>query len=608
MALRIEDYALIGDCETAALVSREGSIDWLCWPRFDSDACFAALLGQAEHGRWLITPKDGLAEIRRRYLPDTLVLETTFETDTGRVAMLDFMPLRGQASDVVRIVVGQEGQVDMRMQLVLRFGYGKVTPWVTRLKDGRLRAIGGPDMVVLDTPVETRGENMTTVADFTVKAGERIPFVLTYRASHQAPPKKVETEAALEATKAFWTRWASKSALDGPYAEPIRRSLITLKAMTHAPTGGLVAAPTTSLPEKFGGERNWDYRFCWIRDATFTLLALMACGHYEEARAWAAWLHRAVAGEPGDMQIMYGVGAERRLTEWTADWLPGYEDSRPVRIGNAAHRQFQLDVYGELMDVFHQVRKHGLDAPDDWDVQLGIVEQVARVWQQPDEGIWETRGPAQNFTLSKVSAWVVMDRAIKAVEEFGRPGNVEALKRVREAIRREVMRRGFDPGKNSFKRSYEDSGVDASLLLLAELGFVEADDPRFVGTVAAVERGLLIDGVLVRRYDTNGADDGLPPGEGAFLPCSFWLANAYVLLGRVDDARRLFERLLELRNDLGLLAEEYDPGQKRQAGNFPQAFTHVGLLATALNLTHSSKPSEERSKSSTEGEVPASAA
>jgi GH15 family glucan-1,4-alpha-glucosidase len=596
MGARIEDYALIGDCETAALVSREGSLDWLCWPRFDSGACFAALLGEPEHGRWLITPRGEAPRISRRYLPDTLVLETTFETPTGRAALIDFMPPRGRASDVVRIVAGLEGEVDMRMQLVLRFGYGAVTPWVTRMKDGGLRAIGGPDMTVLRTPVPLRGENMTTVSEFTVRAGQRIPFVLTYSASHLPPPSRVDAEAALEQTRAFWTDWISRTSVDGPYAEVMRRSLITLKAMTYAPTGGLVAAPTTSLPERFGGERNWDYRYCWIRDATLTLLALMNCGHHEEARAWIAWLHRAVAGEPAAVQIMYGIGAERRLTEWTVDWLPGYEDSKPVRIGNAAHHQFQLDVYGELMDAFHQACRAGLPTAPAWDVQVSVVEHVAKVWEQPDEGIWEVRGPAQHFTFSKVMAWVVMDRAVKAVETFGRPGRPEEWRRLRDAIREDVLARGFDARKNAFKRSYEDDGADASLLLLAELGFVAPDDPKFAGTVAAVERELLFDEVLVRRYDTRKVDDGLPPGEGAFLPCSFWLANAYVMLGRTEDARRLFERLLQLCNDLGLVSEEYAPEHRRLAGNFPQAFTHVGLLSTALNLMHGSRPSEQRSE------------
>ena len=597
MPSRIEDYALIGDCETAALVSRDGSVDWLCWPRFDSDACFAALLGDRSHGRWKIAPADSGARISRRYLPDTLILETTFETDTGVAVIIDFMPPRGQASDLVRLVTGKAGRVDMQMELILRFGYGADVPWVSRLEDGTLRAIAGPDMAVLRTSVPIRGEDMTTVADFTVEAGETTPFVLSYCASNNAPPPPIDPEESLDVTRRFWTAWSSQTTVDGPYEEAIKRSLLTLKALTYAPTGGLIAAPTTSLPEQFGGTRNWDYRYCWIRDATLTLLGFMNAQHFDEARAWTEWLHRAVAGSPGDMRIMYGIAGERRLMEWEADWLPGYEGSKPVRIGNAAHQQFQLDVYGELMDVFHQGRKAtGRSNPHRWPLQQAVADHVAKVWDQPDEGIWEVRGGRQHFTYSKVMAWVAMDRAVICAEQFSRDGDLERWRQVRDTIKADVLAKGFNQETGAFQRAYDDPSLDASLLLLAEVGFVAPDDPRFIGTVVAIERELMTEDGLVMRYDTRKVDDGLPPGEGAFLPCSFWLANAYVLLGRTEDARRLFERLLDLRNDLGLLAEEYDPKLKRQAGNFPQAFSHVAMLSTALNLTHGDKPSEQRAE------------
>ena len=595
MAARIEDYALIGDCETAALVAIDGSIDWLCWPRFDSDACFAALLGDESHGRWKIAPTAEDVRISRRYLPDTLVLETIFETAEGAVRMLDFMPPRGKASDVVRLVTGLRGEVAMRMELVLRFGYGATVPWVTRIHGDVLRAIAGPDMAVLRTGVEIRGEDMTTVAEFTAREDLTIPFVLTYGPSHEPIPDEIDPDQALEDTKTFWTEWTSAANIDGPYEEAIKRSLLTLKALTYAPTGGLIAAPTTSLPEQFGGPRNWDYRYCWIRDATLTLLSFINAGHLEEARAWADWLHRAAAGDPKDMRIMYGIGGERRLLEWQADWLPGYEGSAPVRVGNAAHQQFQLDVYGELMDVFHQGRKAtGRTNRERWPLQLAVVSHVSEVWDQPDEGIWEVRAGRQHFTYSKVMAWVVMDRAVRCVEDFGSEGPVEDWRVLRDRIKADVMANGVDPARGIFKRSYEDTNLDASLLLLAEVGFVAPDDPVFVATVEAIEHELMTPDGLVMRYDTSKVEDGLPAGEGAFLPCSFWLANAYVLLGRIDDATVLFERLLTLRNDLGLLSEEYDTKAGRMAGNFPQAFSHVALVAAAMNLTHGLKPSAQR--------------
>ena len=585
MAERLEDYGLIGDLEACALVSRHGSVDWLCWPRFDSDACFAALLGDENNGRWLIEPTDPGAIVTRRYRPDTLILETGFETSTGAVTLIDFMPPRRRASNLVRLVVGKAGHVDMRMQLVLRFGLGAVTPWVTRMDDGSLSAVAGPDMAVLRTPAPIRGEGKTTIADFRVVKGERAPFVLSYGPSHLPPPPKIDPEAALRSTQRFWRGWCAAKTVDGPYASAIKRSLLTVKALTYAPTGGLVAAATTSLPEQIGGVRNWDYRYCWIRDAALTLLALMKAGHFDEAQSWADWLHRAVAGEPADMQIMYGIGGERRLLEWEADWLAGYEGSRPVRIGNAAHGQFQLDVYGELMDAFHQTRRGGLSSDGAWAMQQAVVGHVAEVWTRPDQGIWEQRGPAAHFTFSKVAAWVVMDRAVKAVEDFGLEGQADVWRKLRETIKAEVLAKGVNPRTGGFQRAYDDEGADASLLMTAELGFIQADDPRYAATVAAVERELLTPEGLVLRYDTARVDDGLPPGEGAFLPCSFWLASAYARLGRIGEARRLFERLMGLANDLGLLSEEYDPRQGRLTGNFPQAFSHVALLNTALTLT-----------------------
>jgi GH15 family glucan-1,4-alpha-glucosidase len=604
MAARIEDYALIGDCETAALVCRDGSIDWLCWPRFDSPACFAALVGGRDNGRWRIGPAGPVRRATRRYRPDSLILETEFETDDGVVALIDFMPLRGDTPDVVRLVEGRRGRVRVSMDLVLRFDYGSVVPWVTRAGDGTLSAVAGPDLVVLRTPAPLKGQDLSTVSEFDAVAGETTPFVLSYGPSHLPPPDAIDPRAALADTEAFWTAWRGKAHADGPYAEAVSRSLITLKALTHTPTGGIVAAPTTSLPEQFGGMRNWDYRYCWIRDATLLLLALMSAGHMDEAKAWTDWLHRAVAGSPAAMQIMYGVTGERRLMEWEADWLAGYEGSRPVRIGNAAHRQLQLDVYGELMDATHQARLNGLSGDHVWDLQREIVKHVAEVWTRPDEGIWEVRGPPRHFTFSKIMAWVAVDRAVQDAERFDLPGPIDAWRELRAAIHREVCARALNPRTGGFQRAYDDPTADASLLLIAELGFVAAADPRFAATVAAIERELLTPEGLVLRYDTGRADDGLPPGEGAFLACSFWLANAWLLLGRRDDAVRLFERLLSFRNDVGLLAEEYDPRRQRLAGNFPQALSHIGLLTTALNLTERMRPSEQRSGQDASGAGP----
>ena len=593
-SLRIEDYALIGDCQTGALVGLNGSVDWLCWPRFDSPACFAALLGSNAHGHWQIAPADPEFRVRRRYLPDTLVLETEIETNEGVLALIDFMPVVERGSDLVRIVVGKRGIVPMRMELVLRFDYGASVPWVSRLPDGRLRAIAGPDMVLLTAPVKVRGENLTTVAEFDIHAGQRLAFVLMHTASHVEAPPAIDAEEVLERTVRHWHGWAGRCSVAGEYAGPIRRSLLTLKALTYAPTGGIVAAPTTSLPEKIGGGRNWDYRYCWLRDATLTLLALMAGGYHGEARAWREWLVRAVAGSPSQVQIMYGIAGERRLPEWDVPWLPGYEGSLPVRIGNAAAAQLQLDVYGEVMDALYQARKAGLDSYGPaWGLQRALLDHLEQIWDKPDEGIWEVRGPRRHFTYSKVMCWVALDRALRMVKQYGGEGPVERWHALCTQIHDEICRRGFDRTKNSFVQSYDSTELDASLLLIPMTGFLPADDPRMTGTVRAIERDLLEDG-FVHRYRTCESIDGLPPGEGAFLPCTFWLADNYLLQGRVDEARRLFDRLLALRNDVGLLAEEYDPAAKRQLGNFPQAFSHVALVNTASNLSERLKPAKER--------------
>jgi GH15 family glucan-1,4-alpha-glucosidase len=594
MPSRIEDFALIGDCESAALVSRDGSIDWLCWPRFDSDACFAALLGGPEHGRFRITPRGDNAKITRRYRPDTLILETRFETDEGAVTLIDFMPIRGANPDCVRIVVGERGRVTMHAELILRFGYGASVPWVRKLGNGLLRAIAGPDMVVLHTPVHMRGKDMKHVGDFVVGEGDRVPFVLSYGPSHLPLPQPLAADAALKDTEEFWQDWVKKGHTNGPWKDAVCRSLITLKALTYGPTGGLVAAPTTSLPEFIGGKRNWDYRFCWVRDATLTLLALMNAGYFDEARAWRDWLTRAVAGTPAQLGVMYGIAGERRLTEWEVPWLPGYENSAPVRIGNAAYEQLQLDVFGEIMDTAHQARRGGLTASEsNWDVQIALLDHLEQVWMKPDHGIWEVRTPPQHFTYSKAMTWVAFDRAIKSAEMFGLPGSVDRWRTLAETIHADVCAKAWDEKRSTFTRSYGSHDLDASLLLLAPIGFLKPDDPRYRGTVEAVERDLLVDD-LVLRYDSLKSKDGLPAGEGAFLACSFWLADAYLLLGRRDDAEQLFKRLVALCNDVGLLSEEYDPRAKRHLGNFPQAFSHVALINTAFNLTRAEKPAEQR--------------
>jgi GH15 family glucan-1,4-alpha-glucosidase len=598
-ARRIEDYALIGDCETAALVGRNGSIDWLCWPRFDSAACFAALLDAPEHGRWMVTPDDPTARVSRRYRGSTMVLDTTFETAEGTVVLTDFMPVRGTNSDLVRIVRGVRGRVAMNTELILRFSYGAIVPWVSRMDDGSLRAIAGPDMVVLRTPVSIHGSGLTTVGEFTVSEGETAWFVLTWGPSHLPPAPSVEPEAALEATEKFWNDWADRCTYHGRWREPVLRSLLTLKALTYGPTGGIVAAATTSLPEAIGGPRNWDYRFCWLRDATLTLLALMDAGYFEEAADWRNWLVRAAAGSPEQAQIMYGLGGERHLLEWEVDWLPGFARSTPVRVGNAAHAQFQLDVYGEVMDALHQARAGGIvETTEAWHLQRALANHVERVWTRPDQGLWEVRSGPQHFTHSKLMAWVAMDRAIKAVERFGLRGPVERWRVTRQRIHDEVCERGYDHQAGCFVQSYGSTNLDAALLLMPLVGFLPPTDPRVVGTIRCIEERLLVNG-LVLRYDTRVTDDGLPPGEGAFLACSFWLADAYVLLGRHDDARALFERLLSLRNDVGLLSEEYNPLTRRFLGNFPQAFSHVALVSTGLNLepiATSEHPAEQRAQ------------
>jgi GH15 family glucan-1,4-alpha-glucosidase len=603
MPSRIEDYALIGDCNGAALVARDGSIDWLCWPRFDSEACFAALLGGSEHGRWLIAPRDK-ARVTRRYRPNTLILETRFECRQGVVTLVDFMPMGGTHCSVVRLVIGEHGRVDMQMELILRFGYGAVVPWVEKLADQTLRAIAGPDMTVLRTPVALVGRDLTHVAEFTVAAGERVPFVLTYGPSHLPLPTALDAAAALAATEACWTQWAAKCRPAGRWSEAVVRSVITLKALTYAPTGGMVAAPTTSLPEQIGGTRNWDYRFCWLRDATFTLLAAMNAGYYEEAQAWRDWLVRAVAGSPQQAQILYGIAGERRTAEWEVPWLPGYDGSSPVRIGNKAHEQRQLDVYGEVMDAFYQARRGGLVRSDAAAaLQLAFLEHLEKVWREPDESIWEVRGGRRQFTYSKLMAWVAFDRAVKSHETFGRGDRVRAdrWRALRAEIHDDISRHGFDASLGSFVQSYGSRELDASLLQIPIVGFLPADDPRVLGTVSAIERHLMADG-FVMRYRSETSPDGLPAGEGAFLACSFWLVDAYVLQKRWADARVLFDRLVALRNDVGLLSEEYDSRSGRLVGNFPQAFSHVALINSAFNLTKAECPAEQRAD---QAEMPA---
>lgn len=595
MPLRIEDYALIGDCETAALVGLDGSIDWLCWPRFDSDACFAALLGSSENGRWQLRPAGEIVRVSRHYRGDSLILETRYETPEGSVVVVDCMPPRTGDSDIVRVVFGERGSVRMQMELVVRFGYGSEVPWVHRQEDGTLRMIAGPNQIVLRTPAEIAGREQTTVADFVVNAGEYVPFSLTWAPSHVTPPKCPDPLAGLADCETFWQDWAARARLEpNDRRGAIMRSLVTLKGLTYAPTGGIVAAPTTSLPETFGGIRNWDYRFCWLRDATLSLLALMNGGYFEEAAAWKDWLLRAVAGNPSQAQIMYGIAGERRLSEWEVDWLPGYEGAKPVRVGNGAHGQLQLDVYGEVMDALYQAHRGGVTQDGDgWAVQKQLLAHLEKIWAEPDRGIWESRGEPRHFTFSKVMAWVAFDRGIRHALEAGLDGPIDRWREVAAQIHADVCTRGYDPELGSFVQSYGSTWLDGSLLLIPTTGFLPPEDPRIAGTVRAIESRLLQQG-FVMRHDPAEIETGLARGEGAFLACSFWLADAYILLGRMEEAQALFERLLAVRNDVGLLAEQYDPVTGRLAGNFPQAFSHVALVNTAHNLSRVRKPAEQR--------------
>jgi len=586
MAARIEDYGLIGDLQTAALVSRHGCIDWLCFPRFDSGACFAALLGDEENGRWSLRPASDITSAQRRYRGDTLVLETELACDEGVVRLIDFMPPRGEAPDVVRIVEGVEGTVPMKMRMSIRFDYGSIVPWVRR-KDEGLHAVAGPDALLLATPIDLVGRNLHTEAEFDVAPGDRVPFVLTWFPSNQDLPQHTDAEQALVDTDSFWREWVTDCVHVGRFREPLVRSLVTLKALTYAPTGGIVAAATTSLPEALGGVRNWDYRYCWLRDATLTLLALVRAGYDGEARAWRDWLLRAIAGRPGEVQIMYGIAGERRLTEVELEWLPGYERSTPVRIGNAASQQRQLDVYGEVLDALYHARLSGLEpSKDAWALIRKLLQWLEKGWREPDEGIWEVRGPRRHFTHSKVMAWVAFDRAVRMIEEDGLGGPVDRWRALREEIHDEVCREGLSEKLGAFTQSYGLDRLDASLLMIPLVGFLPADDERVVATVAAIERELVEDGLVTRyRADEENTDvDGLPPGEATFLPCSFWLVQVYALQGRLDEAEKLFERLIGLRNDLGLLSEEYDVKAERLVGNFPQAFTHLTLVDAALTL------------------------
>lgn len=593
--MRIEDYGFLSDTQTAALVSREGSIDWMCMPRFDSEACFARLLGDEDNGYWSIAPKHEITASRRSYRDGSLILETEFETAEGRVRLIDLMPIRDEYPDLIRIVEGVEGSVAMTMNLAIRFDYGLIVPWV-RKHNGGIVATAGPNAFVLRSDVPTHGENLSTVADFTIAKGDSKSFVLTWFPSHLEPPKAVKSKKSLAQTEKFWRDWSGHCRSQTPWKEAVDRSLVVLKGLTYAPTGGVLAAATTSLPEKIGGVRNWDYRFCWLRDATFTLDALLCAGYTEEAAAWRDWLLRAIAGSSSQAQVLYGAAGERRLHEIELPHLAGYEASRPVRIGNAASDQFQLDIYGEVIDTMHQARKAGIDTDgDSWNLQRHLVEFVTRHWKDPDEGIWEVRGPRQHFTHSKVMAWVALDRGIKACEHYGLRGDAAKWRRVRDEIHREVCARSFNTKLGSFAQTFDGDRLDASLLMIPLVGFLPATDSRVRGTIAAIQRDLVVDG-FVLRYHPGESDEihHLPPGEGAFLPCSFWMVDCLCQLNRRDEAKELFESLLSLRNDLGLLAEEYDPNARRQLGNFPQAFSHVGLVNSASNLTGSVSPAGKR--------------
>ncbi|MGQ9366554.1 glycoside hydrolase family 15 protein [Azospirillum sp. ST 5-10] len=595
MNRRIEDYALVGNTHTAALVGRDGSVDWMCLPRFDSPACFAGLLGDADNGRWRIGPAGGARAVRRRYRDGTLILETEFETADGTVAVIDLMPPQTGdiRADLVRLVEGRRGRVAMTTDLVFRFDYGSIVPWVRRTRDG-IVAVAGPDSAHLHTPVPLQGEDFHTVANFTVAEGESVPFTLTWHPSHRPEPEREDPHHLLRETEAWWRRWSSQCQYEGPWRDEVHRSLITLKALTYEPTGGIVAAPTTSLPEQIGGPRNWDYRYCWVRDATFTLYALLISGYREEAEAWRGWLMRAVAGMPSQLQIMYGLAGERRLDERELPWLSGFGGSRPVRIGNGAYSQCQLDAVGEIMDAFHLARRSGVAADGyGWTVQRALLRHLEDIWQEDDNGLWEVRGPQRPFTHSKIMAWVAMDRAVKTVETLGLDGPVERWRALAARIHAEICEKGFDRRRNTFVQYYGAPHTDAALLLIPQVGFLPPDDPRVAGTVEAVERELSQDG-LIARYPSEPAIDGLPRGEGCFLACSFWLVDAKVMLGRHDEARALFDQLLGLANDVGLLAEEYDPVARRMLGNFPQAFSHVALVNSAHNLARAVGPARRR--------------
>jgi GH15 family glucan-1,4-alpha-glucosidase len=593
---RIEDYAFLSDTQTGALVSRDGCVDWLCFPRFDSGACFAALLGDRKNGRWKFAPAGEIKATRRRYRDDTLILETEIETADGAVRLIDFMPPRGKNPDIVRIIEGLRGNVRMQMDLIIRFDYGHIIPWV-RKKHGGLEAIAGPDALILRTPIETRGEDLTTVAEFNVAQGDRVPFVLTWFASHDEPPRAIHPEHALQQTEEYWTSWSKRCREQGPWRDAVMRSLITLKGLTYAPTGGIVAATTTSLPEEIGGVRNWDYRYCWLRDATFTLYALMNAGYLDEARAWREWLLRAIAGSAAQMQIMYGVCGERRLNEYEIRWLPGYENSKPVRVGNAASNQFQLDVYGEVMAAMYVAHRAGIKTNEtDWRMQVGLMNFLESKWEEPDEGIWEVRGGRQQFTHSKMMAWVAFDRAVKLVEhcDCAAEEHLDRWRQIRDQVHRQVCELGYNAKKKAFTQFYGSEQLDASLLMMPLVGFLPPRDERVVSTVEAIQRELMEDGLILRYRPEKNNVDGLPGSEGVFLPCSFWLADCLHLIGRTSEAKELFERLLELRNDVGLLSEEYDPEAKRQLGNFPQAFSHVALVNTARILSRNAEATAHR--------------
>jgi GH15 family glucan-1,4-alpha-glucosidase len=595
MPLRIEDYAMIGDCYSAALIGRDGSIDWLCWPRFDSAACFAALLGAPENGRWLIAPVSASPNVSRRYVADTLILETEFQTETGTATVVDFMPATDGEADLVRIVFGRSGEVKFHTELVIRFGYGAIVPWVTRAEDSTINAIAGPERIVLRTSANLYGEDLKTVGEFTVSAGQSVPFVLSYGPSFESAVAPIDPFSALETTAQFWREWSVRCPDVGPWTGAVKRSLITLKALTYAPTGGIVAAVTTSLPERLAGSRNWDYRFCWLRDATFTLLAFIHLGYFEEAQLWRDWLSRAIAGSPRQVQIMYGVGGERWLPELVIPWLAGYENSSPVRIGNAAAQQLQIDVFGEVADAMFQALKAGMKPSERALATRSVVfEHLATAWHEPDEGIWEVRGGRQHFVHSKVMAWVTFDRAANDVE--AEADSRQRWREIADEIHAEVCERGFDSDLNSFVQAYGSKRLDASLLQIPLVGFLSPSDPRIRGTLRAIEEKLLIESEFVLRYESEYGIDGLPAGEGAFLACSFWLVDNYVLQGRYDEAERLFERLLSRCNDVGLLAEEFDPSAGRMLGNFPQAYCHVGIVNCALNLSRQKGPAEERAQ------------